>query len=75
MAISSEELIKVLEKEIGYRQESGPSPAKRDTDFIREGLSVVSTLRADLTDKDARKKARALAGRIESKPLRGRRLD
>ncbi len=75
MAISSDELIETLQKEIGYREQSGSRPAKRDTDFIRDASEAVDRLTDDPNDAEARKAARAIANRIQSRPLRGRKLD
>jgi hypothetical protein len=75
MAISDQELIDVLESEANYRGMSGSRPAKRDTDFIRDAESAIAELRAKPGDKKARENARKIANRIQSKPLRGRKLD
>lgn len=75
MAISSNELIEALTKEIGYRSEVGPQPATRDTDFIRDATAAIKRLQDNPSDRAARKEAREITNRIQSKPLRGRRLD
>jgi hypothetical protein len=73
--ISDTQLIKVLEDEARYRCESGPKPAKPDKDFISDAEAAVAELKARPGDKKARLNARKVANRIQSKPLRGRKLD
>jgi hypothetical protein len=75
MRTGDQELIDVLETEAKYRRESGPNPVKRDTAFIADAESAVAKLRAKPGDRAARENARKIANRIQSKPLRGRRMD
>jgi hypothetical protein len=75
VTISDKELVDALEKEAAYRRESGANPAKRDTDFIAAAEAAIAELKAHPGSKQGREIARNLAGKIESKPFKGRRLD
>ena len=75
MAISDQELIDELSKEIDYRQMSGPTPADRDRRFAEDAEKAIADLKMNPGAPEARRRAKNIANRIQSRPFGSRHLD